>query len=207
MDDGGLLLEAFLSLPVGPLHVEVCLAQALLKVLVPRGVRQVHPLPRPLAELPDGLLIPLADEFGDLNVALFQRLIHVSKIDVRDRRKYRRTQAVIAIQAAWRGYWARQCLLAGKQELERQAQVIFRKVSCYIPRFDRQTSSYQVRSATMTFVMAIDGAIAVSVHSCTSRRVLPPHILPLVRNPSARASSDQTAELDGLRDVGEPRAD
>ena len=48
----------------------------------------------------------------------------LSKIDVRDRRKYRRTQAVIAIQAAWRGYWARQCLLAGKQELERQAAVV-----------------------------------------------------------------------------------
>ena len=44
----------------------------------------------------------------------------LSKIDVRDRRKYRRTQAVIAIQAAWRGYWARQCLLAGKQELEKR---------------------------------------------------------------------------------------
>ena len=48
----------------------------------------------------------------------------LSKIDVRDRRKYRRTQAVIVIQAAWRGYWARQCLLAGKQELERQAAVV-----------------------------------------------------------------------------------
>lgn len=48
----------------------------------------------------------------------------LSKIDRRDRRKFERTSAAITIQARWRGHWARECLLGGREEMERQATTL-----------------------------------------------------------------------------------
>ena len=48
----------------------------------------------------------------------------LSKIRTKDRRKYERVQAAILIQARWRGYWIRESLLGGKEELERRATTV-----------------------------------------------------------------------------------
>lgn len=48
----------------------------------------------------------------------------LSKIKIKDRRKYERMQAAIVIQARWRGYWIRESLLGGKEELERRATMV-----------------------------------------------------------------------------------
>jgi hypothetical protein len=48
----------------------------------------------------------------------------LSKIKTKDRRKYERVQAAVSIQARWRGYWIRESLLGGKEELERRATTV-----------------------------------------------------------------------------------
>ena len=48
----------------------------------------------------------------------------LKKIRIKDRRKYERVQAAIVIQARWRGYWIREGLLGGKEELERRATTL-----------------------------------------------------------------------------------
>ncbi len=48
----------------------------------------------------------------------------LSKIKTKDRRKYQRVQAAISIQARWRGYWIRESLQGGKEELERHATTV-----------------------------------------------------------------------------------
>jgi hypothetical protein len=63
-----------------------------------------------------------AEKLLDLERAHSAELL--SKIKGRDRRKFERTQAAITIQARWRGYWIRESLLGGKEEMERRATTL-----------------------------------------------------------------------------------
>lgn len=66
----------------------------------------------------------------------------LSRVYVQDQRKHRRQRAAARIQTAWRGYWVRLCLNAGREVLVKHALVM---QACYRGLKARKAATIQKR--------------------------------------------------------------